>query len=74
MTTNTTLYQDRERTLINIVRVLPPNRVEQLVDFARFLERRFLVRSSLGQRIWLQQTPMMPDGTHSWQLTKAKHC
>ena len=38
MTTNTTIYQDRERTLINIVRVLPPNRVEQLVDFARFLE------------------------------------
>lgn len=34
--------QDYERTLIEIARVLPPNRVEQLVDFARFLQARIL--------------------------------
>ncbi len=27
-----------ERTVINIIRKLPPERVQQLVDFARFLE------------------------------------
>ena len=40
---NTTLNPDYEKTLINIVRDLPPNRVEQLVDFARFLEAQILV-------------------------------
>ena len=34
--------QDYEQTLIEIVRVLPPNRAEQLVDFARFLEGQLL--------------------------------
>ena len=34
--------QDYERILINIVRLLPPHRVEQLVDFARFLEAQIL--------------------------------
>lgn len=33
---------DYEQTLIDIVRVLPPNRAEQLVDFARFLEGQIL--------------------------------
>ncbi len=34
--------QDYERVLLNIVRSLPPNRVAQLVDFARFLEAQIL--------------------------------
>jgi hypothetical protein len=34
--------RDYEKTLIQIARVLPPNRVEQLVDFARFLESQSL--------------------------------
>jgi len=36
------MHQDHERTLIKIARLLPPNRVEQLVDFARFLEAQIL--------------------------------
>jgi hypothetical protein len=39
---NMAASQDYERILINIMRVLPPNRVEQLVDFARFLEAQIL--------------------------------
>ena len=42
MTVNTAVDRDYERTLIKIVRLLPPNRVEQLVDFARFLETQSL--------------------------------
>ena len=42
MSMNMAASQDYERILINIVRVLPPNRVEQLVDFARFLEAQIL--------------------------------
>lgn len=42
MNTDTTVHRDYERTLIKIARVLPPNRVEQLVDFARFLEAQIL--------------------------------
>ena len=42
MTMNTAVERDYERTLIKIARVLPPNRVEQLVDFARFLETQSL--------------------------------
>ncbi len=34
--------QDYEQILIDTVRVLPPNRVEQLVNFARFLEAQIL--------------------------------
>lgn len=34
--------QDYERILIDTVRALPPERVEQLVDFARFLEAQIL--------------------------------
>ena len=37
MNMDTITSQDYERILINTVRVLPPNRVEQLVDFARFV-------------------------------------
>lgn len=41
-TMTTAVERDYERTLIDIARVLPPNRVEQLVDFARFLETQSL--------------------------------
>lgn len=34
----TSALYDQEQTLLHIVRLLPSNRVEQLVDFARFLE------------------------------------
>ena len=34
----TIVLHDQEQTLLHIVRSLPSNRVEQLVDFARFLE------------------------------------
>ena len=39
---NMVTNKDNERTLIKIARVLPSNRVEQLVDFARFLEAQIL--------------------------------
>ncbi len=42
MSMDTVASQDYERILINTVRTLPPNRVEQLVDFARFLEAQIL--------------------------------
>ncbi len=42
MTIDTTIQQDYERTLLKIARVLPTSRVEQLVDFARFLEAQIL--------------------------------
>ncbi len=42
MNTGANARQDHERTLIKIARVLPPNRVEQLIDFARFLEAQIL--------------------------------
>jgi hypothetical protein len=42
MNVHTAVSQDYERVLINIVRALPPNRVAQLVDFARFLEAQIL--------------------------------
>lgn len=34
----TIVLHDQEQTLLHIVRSLPSNRVDQLVDFARFLE------------------------------------
>jgi len=34
--------KDNERTLIKIARVLPSNRVEQFLDYARFLEAQIL--------------------------------
>ena len=41
-----------EQTVINIIRELPPERVLQLVDFARFLEFQ-IVRKSYGD--WLDE-------------------
>ena len=45
MSTHTAASQEYERVLIDIVRLLPPNRVEQLVDFARFLEAQILTEA-----------------------------
>ncbi len=42
MNMNPVASQDYEQILIDTVRVLPPNRVEQLVDFARFLKAQIL--------------------------------
>lgn len=39
---DSTLNPDYERALMDIVRVLPPDRAEQLFDFARFLEAQIL--------------------------------
>jgi hypothetical protein len=47
MDRDTAVHRDYERTLIEITRVLPPNRVEQLVDFARFLEAQLLSEALL---------------------------
>ncbi len=42
MNTITATRQGYERTLIQIVRILPPTKAEQLVEFARFLEAQIL--------------------------------
>lgn len=42
MGTNAAVSQEYEQILSHIIRVLPPNRAEQLVDFARFLEAQVL--------------------------------
>ncbi|MFZ4802947.1 MAG: hypothetical protein ACOYLR_13620 [Chlorobium sp.] len=39
---NMVTNKDNEQTLMKITRVLPSNRVEQLLDFARFLEAQIL--------------------------------
>jgi len=44
-----TAVQNHERILINIVRVLPPKRAEQLVDFARFLEAQILAEELIQE-------------------------
>jgi molybdenum cofactor biosynthesis enzyme MoaA len=49
MNMHTAVSQDYERILINIVRVLPPNRAEQLVDFARFLEAQTLAQELIQE-------------------------
>ena len=49
MTMNTTIRQDYKQTLDEIATVLPPNRLEQLVDFARFLEAQLLSESLLQE-------------------------
>ena len=42
MSMRTAASREYERVLIDIVRLLPPNRVQQLIDFARFLEAQIL--------------------------------
>jgi len=50
MNPNPTLKPNYEKTLLDIVRVLPVDRAEQLVDFARFLEAQNLAEAlSLGE-------------------------
>jgi hypothetical protein len=49
MNIDTTVRQDYERTLIKIARTLPRSRVEQLVDFARFLEAQILSEELLQE-------------------------
>ena len=49
MNMDTVVGQNYERILINTVRTLPPNRVEQLVDFARFLEAQILAEELLPE-------------------------
>lgn len=49
---DTAVQRDYEQTLIKIARGLPPNRVEQLVDFARFLEAQLL-----SDELFLEEDP-----------------
>lgn len=42
MVTSSVVGQSYEQILVEILRALPPNRAEQLVDFARFLEAQRL--------------------------------
>jgi hypothetical protein len=42
-----TIHPNYEKTLIEIARSLPTNRMEQLVDFARFLESQSLTEKLL---------------------------
>ena len=43
------VVQNHERTLVKIVRTLPPKRAEQLVDFARFLEAQILAEELIQE-------------------------
>lgn len=43
-----TISQDSEQILLDIVRNLPSDRAEQLVDFARFLEAQSLSQDLFG--------------------------
>ncbi len=47
---NTIANQEYEQTLTQIVRSLPPNRAEQLVEFARFLEAQFLSEALIQEK------------------------
>ena len=49
MTVNMTSVLDYEDTLLHIFRALPPQRAEQLLDFARFLESQRLVEGLFGE-------------------------
>lgn len=49
MSMNTTVSQEYEQVLVDIIRILPPNRAEQLVDFARFLEAQILSEELLQE-------------------------
>ncbi|MBE2199706.1 MAG: hypothetical protein IAE79_13910 [Anaerolinea sp.] len=47
---NTIANQEYEQTLNQIVRSLPPNRAEQLVEFARFLEAQILSEALIQEK------------------------
>ena len=51
---NTVTHKDNELTLITIARLLPSNRVEQLVDFARFLEAQILSENLVKEEAVLE--------------------
>lgn len=52
MNMDMSIHQNHEQTLIKIARILPHNRVEQLVDFARFLEAQILSEELFqGERV-----------------------
>jgi len=42
MSIQSTINQNQEQNLIKIIRNLPPSRVDELLDFARFLEAQIL--------------------------------
>jgi len=44
MNNETTIMQDYEHNLVKTVRKLPPQKAEQLLDFARFLEAQMLTQ------------------------------
>jgi hypothetical protein len=46
-----TVSQDNEQVLLDIVRILPSDRAEQLVDFARFLEAQLLSEELFGAEV-----------------------
>ncbi len=47
MVMETVVTQEHERTLIDIVRILPQNQAIQLVDFANFLKAQYLTEQLL---------------------------
>ena len=49
MNTQTIINQDYEKILIKIMRILPPYRAEQLLDFARFLEAQILTEKLIQE-------------------------
>jgi hypothetical protein len=49
MSTQATLEREYERTLLGIARRLPPGRVEQLIEYARFLEAQILDEALLAE-------------------------
>lgn len=67
MSINATTSQEYEQVLVNIVRVLPPNRAEQLIDFARFLEAQILNEELIREET---QADMEADNTR-WETLLA---
>lgn len=49
MTLETVVYQDYEQTLITIVRSLPLNRVQQIVEYAKFMEAQILTEKLMEE-------------------------
>lgn len=49
MNTQADTRREYERTLLAIARTLPPGRVEQLIDYARFLEAQMLNEALLAE-------------------------
>jgi hypothetical protein len=64
---NTVTNRDYEQTLIKIARVLPSSRVEQLVDFARFLEAQILSEDLIKQ----ESVPEIEADNEKWEALMA---